>query len=389
MTNWIKDEDMVRQMKVWVIGRSYPESGNNMSGLFELEQAKMLQKNGEDVYYLCGSFHPNKVIKAWGYQSWIEDEVTVCAYSRHFFPRVFPLYLLKFRSYLWGELFKRVCEENGQPDIIHIHYPALLMVADAIHPFHQMGVKIVVTEHWTKVLSKTMDGFEARAYRKYFEFIDACICVGSPLANAVKAIIGENKTPVYVVPNMVNQEFQPLYTSHDGFEFIAVGRLVKIKQFDQIIQAFSDCFRGKPANLTIVGGGEEHDVLEKLIVDLSVEKQVTLTGSLSRQQVAERIANADCLVCYSRFETFGVPIIEAWACGIPTITTTAAAVIDNFDNRLGVEVSYNDIDNLKEKMIYMYENIFSFDKKFISAYAKSNFSECAIYQQLKRIYMEG
>lgn len=360
-----------------------------MCGSFELEQAKMLQKNGEDVCYLCASLHPNKVIKARGYQFWREDGVMVCAYSKRFFPRVFPLYFQKLRSYFWGELFKRVCEETGQPDIIHIHYPAMLMIADAFHPFHQIGVKIVATEHWTKVLSKSLDYIETRSYRKYFEYIDACICVGSPLANAIKEIVESSKTPIYVVPNVVNQEFQPSYALHDDFEFIAVGRLVKIKQFDQIIQAFAECFRGKSIKLTIVGGGEEYEMLKKLIIDLSVEKQVMLTESLSRQAVAERIANADCLVCYSRFETFGVPIIEAWACGIPAIISTAAAVIDNFDNRLGVEVSFDDIANLKEKMKYMYENIFLFDKKFISEYAQENFSEHAIYQRLKRIYMEG
>ena len=53
------------------------------------------------------------------------------------------------------------------------------------------------------------------------------------------------------------------------------------------------------------------------------------------------------------------------------------------------EKPFNNIDNLKEKMRYMYENISSFDKKFISGFAKEHFSEIAIYQRLKRIYMEG
>lgn len=376
-------------MKIWVIGRSYPELGNNMNGSFELEQAKMLQKNGEEVCYLYYSLHLNKVLKTCGYQSWVEDGVTICTCSKFFFPRIFPLYFLKLRNHLWCELFKRVSEENGRPDVIHVHYPAMLMIADALRPFHQMGVKIVVTEHWTKVLLKSLDSIETRAYRRYFEYIDACICVGSSLANAVKETVNIAKNHVYVVPNVVEQEFKPSYVAHVDFEFIAVGRLVKIKQFDQIIKAFSECFRGKMLRLTIIGGGEEYNSLKKMVTDLAMEKQIALTGSLPRQQVAERIANADCLVCYSKFETFGVPIIEAWACGIPTITTTTvAAVMDNFDNRLGVQVHYDDLADLKEKMLYMYENISAFDKRFISEFTQENFSEQAIYQSLKRIYVE-
>lgn len=377
-------------MKIWVIGRSYPELSNNMLGSFEFEQAKMLQKNGEEVCYLCCSLHPKKVIRDWGFQYWEEEGIKVWTCSKHFFPRIFPLYFLKCRNYLWIKFFQYVCEKNGQPDIIHVHYPAMLMVADALQSFHQRGVKIVVTEHWTKVLSKSLDSIETRVYRKYFEYIDTCICVGSPLANAVKEIIGnDTRVPVYVVPNVVEKEFQPAFRKREGFEFIAVGRLVKVKQFDQIIRAFTECFRGEPVKLTIIGGGEGYNTLEKLIDSLTMGKQIMLIGSLSRQQVAKRIANADCLVCYSRFETFGVPVIEAWACGIPTIaTTTTAVVIDNFDSRLGVKVSFNDIENLKEKMRYMYDNITLFNKEFISRFAQENFSESVICQRLESIYME-
>lgn len=376
-------------MKVWVIGRSYPEPGNNMTGSFELEQAKMLQKYGEEVCYLCCSLHPAKKIKSWGYKSWNENNVQICTFSTHFAPRIFPFYFLKLRCRIWRDFLKRVADETGRPDIIHIHYPAMLMIADALEPFKQAGVKIIATEHWTKVLSKSLDTLEVRAYKRYFDIISAFICVGSPLAEVVKKTVGKQDAKILVVPNVVEQEFRPSDETHSGFEFIAVGRLVKIKQFDKIIQAFSECFRGKEAKLTIIGGGDEFDFLSKMIADLSMENQITLTGSLPRNLVAKRISNADCLVCYSRFETFGVPIVEAWACGVPTTTTTAAAVIDNFDNRLGVEVSYDDIEELKTKLVYMYDNIALFDKKFISDYAKEHFSEPVIYQRLKDIYMES
>ncbi|WP_316268712.1 glycosyltransferase family 4 protein [Claveliimonas bilis] len=375
-------------MKIWVIGRSYPEPGNNMSGSFELEQAKMLQKNGNEVSYLCCSLHPNKKIRRWGYQRWKDDGIKVYSDSERFFPRISPFYFLKRRNCIWSRFFEQVKKEDGIPDIIHVHYPAMLMIADALYPYHKMGVKVVITEHWTKVLSQSLDRTELKAYRKYFEYIDSCVCVGSPLANSVKKLVGDTRTPIHIVPNVVDSEFKPMHSNHEGFEFIAVGRLVKVKQFDQIIRAFSDCFRGKDAHLLIIGGGEEYNSLKSLIIKLSMEKQITLEGSLPRKEVAEKIAKADCLVCYSRFETFGVPIIEAWACGIPTTaTTTVAAVIDNFDKRLGVKVHYDNLEELKEKMIYMYENISLFDKKYISEFAQERFSEHAVYKQIDGVYV--
>ena len=217
-----------------------------MTGSFEFEQAKMLRKNGEEVCYLCCSLHPNKIIKVRGYQSWQEDKVTVCAYSKFFLPRVFPLYFSRLRNRIWSQFLQRVYEENGCPDVIHVHYPAMLLIADALIPFKRLGVKIILTEHWTKVQAQSLDFIERKVYRKYFEYIDACICVGYPLADIVKKTIGDTKASIQVVPNIVSSEFYPLYSARDRFKFIAVGRLVQVKQFDQIVRAFSACFHSCP-----------------------------------------------------------------------------------------------------------------------------------------------
>ena len=377
-------------MKIWVIGRSYPEPGNNMMGSFELEQAKMLRKNGEDVHYLCCSLHPTRVIKKRGYQRWEEDGVIVHSYSKRFFPHVYPFYFMRLRNNCWKKFFQQVYKETGLPDVIHVHYPAMLMLADVLREYQQLGSKIIVTEHWTKVLSKSLDRTELREFRKYFSYIDVCICVGPPLANVVRETVGSTQTAIVVVPNVVEQEFKPVYEKHKDFEFIAVGRLVKIKQFDRIIQTFAKCFRGEPVRLTIVGGGEEQSNLQKQIVSLSMDKQVTLTGSLPRKQVAEFVGNADCLVCFSRFETFGVPIIEAWACGIPSIVSTAAAVTTGkLDSRLGVEVSYEKMKELEDAMRYIYTHTNDYDKKYISDYAQRHYSESTVAGELTRIYQSG
>lgn len=51
-------------MVIWVIGRNYPLSDNDMQGSFELEQAKMLAWYGNEVHYLACSLHPLKRSKA-------------------------------------------------------------------------------------------------------------------------------------------------------------------------------------------------------------------------------------------------------------------------------------------------------------------------------------
>ncbi len=371
-------------MVIWVIGRNYPLPDNDMQGSFELEQAKMLARYGNVVHYLACSLHPIKRIKGNGIHSWTDEGVKVTVLSTFFAPRVYPVYFVKGRNKLWTKLFEAVEEESGLPNVIHVHYPSMLMIADVLKEYHDKGVRVVATEHWTKVLGKKLDSIELKEYKKYSGVLDKMICVGSPLTKSVKELIGMDGE---VVPNIVNDLFKPTEKEHEGFRFVAVGRLVKLKQFDKIIEAFCDCFLGQQdITLTIIGGGEEKENLQKHISARQAGSQIKLLGSQTREKTAEYVANSDNLICYSTFETFGVPIIEAWACGLTTTTTTAAAVIDNFDERLGVEVDYRDFDGLKKAMKYVYEHRSEYDKEFISSYARTHFSEEVVYNRLKQLY---
>jgi glycosyltransferase involved in cell wall biosynthesis len=59
--------------------------------------------------------------------------------------------------------------------------------------------------------------------------------------------------------------------------------------------------------------------LERLVVELSMEKQVRFLGYVPRYDVPALYHGAAALVFPSRFEGFGMPVLEAMACGTPVI----------------------------------------------------------------------
>lgn len=374
-------------MNIWVIGRNYPKISNGMQGCFELEQAKLLAKNYEKVSYLTCCLRPINLFFGKQYHVWKEEGVSIHTYSAFFLPRIYPLYAVPIRNYIWRKFFQKVEETTGRPDVIHVHYPAMLMLGEILRGYNKKGTKIFITEHWSKVLTGSLDRIEKKQYKKYFEFADECICVGKSLMSSINEMVSNTKTHISVIPNIVDQYELPIHKKHMSFTFIAVGRLVKIKQFDKIILAFTKCFRGKKVQLKIIGDGKEYRTLKKLILNLEMQNQIILTGYLNKNQVLEQLANADCLICFSKYETFGVPIVEAWASGIPTITTTSAAVVaDYFDERLGMEITPNNILGLREAMKYMYLHIYDYDSKFLIKFAKDHFSKNAVLQMLNTIY---
>lgn len=375
-------------MNIWIIGRNYPTPQNKMSGSFELEQAKMLSKDKNyQISYLAFQLHPFKYCKSPGKNQRSEDNVKIFTSSEMFFPRIYPLYFSCLREKKWIKFLNWVESETGTPDVIHVHYPVMMLLGNALQYYKSRGTKIVLTEHWTKVQSKKIDRTERKYLSKCIEIADCFICVGEPLKNSIVEMAGENCN-FEIIPNVVNRAFLPVFESHSHFEFIAVGRLVKTKQFDTIIKAFAELYKNnETVRLTIIGNGKEYDRLNKLVKELNIAGNVTFTGSLGRLDTAKRVANADCLICDSSYETFGVPIIEAWACGIPTISTNACpASSEYFTAFLGVEIPPDDAAALKEAMRFMYHNISQFDKKSISEYAAQIFSEDSIRKRLSDIY---
>ena len=371
-------------MKVWVVGRNYPLPDNNMQGSFELEQAKMLAKHGYEVCYLACSLHPTKVIGDRGYCLWEEDNVQILTYSSFFLPRVLPLYMNSIRSKFWLRLFHKAEENFGTPNVIHVHYPAMLMLADALRLYHDKGVRIVATEHWTKVLKGKLDKVELKQYKLFSRICDVLICVSYPLAQRVKQLI--ECEPV-VVPNVVNAVFAPSIDKFDSYTFVCAGRLTRVKQVDIVIRQFAHCFREQSnVRLMIIGGGPEENSLSALIDELDIRSQIDMVGSMTREKTAELVSRAHCLVCFSNLETFGVPIIEAWACGIPAVVSKAAPVVNSFDKRLGIEVSPDCPEELGTAMQHMYQNQERFDAQFLVDFAQKNYSEETIIRVLRVLY---
>ena len=376
-------------MRIWVIGRHYPAVNNRMRGSFEIEQAKMLARGGHDVTYIAVIFHPYKKIRNWGFATWKEDGIRVCGYSCPFFPEKMNIELSGFRATVLKKALKRVEKETGIPDIVHIHYPTMITDPDTVLEYQEKGGAVVCTEHWTSVQAKTINNREKEQLTKYVNGADGFICVGSPLKKSVIELTKTDKE-IRVIPNVVEDIFQPVekkLNNRPSFDFITAGRLVKAKQIDRVIDAFSQLLKNRPnIRLTIIGAGEEKEKLEIQVNKLGINDSVTFTGTLPREEVAQRIANADCLICYSNLETFGVPIIEAWASGIPAISSDALGFAEYWQDGLGYIVDQNNTAELIEKMKAVMDDKDTYDPVKLHQFAVNHFSEETIRSQIENLY---
>lgn len=376
-------------MRIWVIGRALPAKENKMAGSFEWEQAQMLAKHGHEVYYPALKLGASK-----------KNMVTLSERSENgvIIPQLRLPVGLRFLSFSMSRkirwitrkrLYQKMLRKYGVPDIVHIHYAA----SQPYMMFRQLqekGAKLVGTEHWTKVQNHTLDPIYLAMLKENMERYDAMLCVGEPLKKAIRELTGTAKE-ITVVPNIVPEAFRydPKKTEKtDGlFRFVAAGRLVECKRFDLLIQAFSDAFGGDPAvRLDIIGGGEEQEKLQDLIRELGRGGQISLLGVMDREGIAEYYRKCDALVVSSNLETFGVPIIEGMAEGMPVITTDAMGFPSLFHKEQGIMIPADDRAALADAMKRLYDRYDSYDRKKISDYAYETFGEDTVYGSLNQIY---
>jgi glycosyltransferase involved in cell wall biosynthesis len=103
----------------------------------------------------------------------------------------------------------------------------------------------------------------------------------------------------------------------DGPYIIAVGRLVRVKNYPLLIKAFA---RSKLAcRLAIAGEGPERHALQKLSRELGIADRVVLPGWLSNPYPA--LAHASVFALSSNVEGFPNALVEALALGVPCVAT--------------------------------------------------------------------
>ncbi|GAA2733199.1 glycosyltransferase family 4 protein [Actinocorallia aurantiaca] len=127
--------------------------------------------------------------------------------------------------------------------------------------------------------------------------------------------------PVHIVPNGAPPPRPRPGAAADGSpSIVCVGRLVAHKRLDLLVSMTGRLREELPGvRLHIVGRGEQHGALAAQIRDLGLDEHVELHGFLSEDAKDELLAGSDLHISASRYEGWGLSVIEAAALGVPTV----------------------------------------------------------------------
>lgn len=286
--------------------------------------------------------------------------------------------------------FEAYVHQFGKPDVIHAHNALFAgLLAARIH--NKTRIPYVLTEHSSYYYQNLIPAALYRKIRGVVHGARTTITVSRALRTSMVEKLGEFDDSL-VLPNVLPASFEKqgigaeIDNASSDYLFLCVGNFLPIKGQEILIDAFIKIAALSPtASLTLVGDGPTRDRLTLKVREHGLDDRVKFTGLCTADEVRQWMLKSDVLVLPSRFETFGVVLIEALACGIPVLATTCGGPNDIITECDGVLVEPDSVEAMTSGMMSMLRGG-RYDREDLRKQAISRFGASSFVKKISTIY---
>jgi glycosyltransferase involved in cell wall biosynthesis len=217
------------------------------------------------------------------------------------------------------------------------------------------------------------------------------VCVSEGLANDISKYTSKN---IVVISNIVDTNFfvpeEPIKID-SFYRIFTLGYLTKVKGIDLLIKSVAELLRNnkhKDIKLIVGGNGPERENLMELVKSNGLENNVEFLGELNRNEVKSQLQLCDIFALPSRFETFGVALVEAMSMGKPVIATKTHGPKEFVINKVGYLINKEDIKELVNSIedAIINKKSWKTNSSIIRNYAIEKFSEKVFLKKTSLLY---
>jgi len=316
-------------------------------------------------------------------------------------PKINTVRKLKMlRMYQYG--LKYIKKHFFEPDLIHLHvtYP---LGQVALLWKKLFGYKYVLTEHWTIYQPQNKDVLVGGLKKKIVKIANNASLIMPVSLDLQRCMEGHGvRNRFQVIYNLVNTDMFKLKPCIDSLQPTSQRRndmhgrkkqMLHISTLRDEAKNFSGILR------TIEKLKQQRDDFELHVIhdydapefkvfvkEHNLEDCVIFHGKKTSAEVAQAYQDADFFVLFSNFENLPCVIVEAFASGVPVLSTSVGGIAEILSPERGILIPSGDEDALLQGMNTLIDHSQEYDREAIREYAIKTFAAQNIGRQIFEAY---
>jgi glycosyltransferase involved in cell wall biosynthesis len=371
--------------KILFISSWYPTEENPTHGIFVQRHARAVSLlNDVVVLYVCGTEN-------------FENEFTVNrteSFSEHiyFFDKRNKSMLKKRKIIgdLYSKGFKKIADEFGKPDLIHLNvvFPAGIF---ALELSKKHNIPLIITEHWTGYLPE--DGSYKGILKKYFtkKIVAQAKAICPVTKHLAKNMQAHGLKGNYIpIPNVVDTEKFSLTPRNQSsaLVFLHLSSFDERQKKTSVIRGAFALYAGTnhEAKFIMAGDGKEIFEIEKISKITDPPGKIFFHYRPMGDELVKLFHSADALVLNSAYENLPVVLLEALSCGIPVISSNVGGIKEYINESNGI--LFDDISGtgLFLSILEFAKKKDHFKKEEIRKFAVEHFGKEEISKKFDSVY---
>ena len=303
-------------------------------------------------------------------------------------PKINAIRKLKMlRMYQYG--LKYIKKRFFKPDLIHLHvaYP---LGQVALLWKKLFGYKYVMTEHWTIYQPQNKDVLVGRLKKKIVKIANNASLIMPVSLDLQRCMEGHGVYNNFkVIYNLVNTDIFKLGTPQPSSKkrMLHISTLRnEAKNFSGILRVIERLHQQRDDFELHVIHDYEAPEFKAFVKEHHLEDCVIFHGKKTSAEVAQAYQQADFFVLFSNFENLPCVIVEAFASGVPVLSTSVGGIAEILSPERGILIPQGDEDALLQGMNQLLDHCQEYNRAAIRDYAIKTFAAQNIGQQMFEEY---
>ena len=256
--------------------------------------------------------------------------------------------------------------EYSLPYIFKKHKPDLFLSPDGYVSMRSKVKTLAVLhdinfEHFPEYIPKKVRGYFLKNFRRFAKRANRVATVSQYSKDDIVKTYGLNPNKIDLVYNGCGEFFKPLSdeeknevrqsVARGSDYFIFVGALNPRKNIDGMLQAYSKYRNNGGTNKFIIVGEKMfwNEQIQNVYENHPHQNDILFIGRLEGAALSRVLAASAALLFVSHFEGFGIPIVEAFKCQVPVITSNTTSMPE-VAGKAALLCNPNDLEEIAQAM---------------------------------------